>query len=508
MLALRILIRNIVACGVCLVVSSCATHLDPTSLPAEYTPPPSLADHWVDLEAVRNDNWFHLLNSGLEALDWRLRAIDSATQSIQLQSFLWQFDISGSMLMSHIFAAADRGVRIRILIDDSFIVGQDQPVIELDAHPGIEYRIFNPFKRRANHVATREILNLGEFHRLDHRMHNKSMVIDNRVAIIGGRNLADDYFGLGEAGNFRDMEIIAAGPIVQNISSSFDKYWNDQWSFPARQILDDRKSTSSELSMQTPGSAGHEIHVEESESDRAAEWAALAKAAPSGSPELIVDDPPVRTPGSSEEAPVQLAGDIIGLIDSAHKELRIVSAYLIPTAELEAAVERAEDRGVEVHLLTNSIQSNNHITAHSAYRDHIERLIDHGADLHEVRVDAAERGTYMLAPVSDKQLALHAKLMVVDGSRVFIGSANFDARSLRINTEMGLLIESEELGQQVLDAIAVDFLPQNAWHIRRSEAGKLQWVSDDEVLDSQPAASFMQRIEDWFFAHLPLEDEM
>jgi putative cardiolipin synthase len=491
-----------------LALSGCATRLEPVSLPAEYAPPPSLADHWLELEAVREDNWFHLLNSGPEALDWRLRAIDSATQSIQLQSFLWQFDISGSMLTSHIVAAADRGVRVRILIDDSFTVGQDQQVIELDTHPKIEYRIFNPFKRRTNSVSTRQILNLGEFHRLDHRMHNKSMVIDNRVAIVGGRNLADDYFGIGEAGNFRDMEVIAAGPIVQDISSSFDQYWNDQWTFPARQILKDRKSASSAPSTETISSTGREIHLEESESNRAATWIALANAAPSGNTELIVDDPPVNMPGSGEEAPVQLASDILELIDSAQKELRIVSAYLIPTAEFEAAVERAEDRGVEVHLLTNSIQSNNHITAHSAYRHHVERLIDHGADLHEVRVDAAERGRYILAPVGNKELALHAKLMVVDGSRVFIGSANFDARSLRINTEMGLLIESDELGQQVLDAIAVDFLPQNAWHNSRNEEGKLQWVSDDEVLDSQPAASFMQRIEDWFFAHLPLEDEM
>lgn len=151
--------RLFVVCVVSLTFIGCATRLEPVSLPAEYTPPPSPADHWLELEAVSKENWFHLLNSGPEALDWRLRAIDSATLSIELQSFLWKFDISGSMLMSHIIAAADRDVGVRILMDDSFMVGEDQQVTQLDAHSNIEYRIFNPFKRRANHISTREKLN-------------------------------------------------------------------------------------------------------------------------------------------------------------------------------------------------------------------------------------------------------------------------------------------------------------------------------------------------------------
>jgi putative cardiolipin synthase len=211
---------------------------------------------------------------------------------------------------------------------------------------------------------------------------------------------------------------------------------------------------------------------------------------------------------TQQNLPVQLANDIVDLIDSSSQEIRIVSAYLIPTGEFEAAIERAESRGVEVHILTNSMRSNNHLTAHSAYRNHIRQLLEHGADLHEVRVDARDRATYMQTPLEDKRLALHAKLMLIDREKVFIGSANFDPRSLRMNTETGLLIDSEELAQQVHDAIFIDFLPQNAWHLRIAESGQVQWVSDEQELDHLPSQSYMQSIEDWFFAHLPIEGEM
>jgi putative cardiolipin synthase len=159
-------------------------------------------------------------------------------------------------------------------------------------------------------------------------------------------------------------------------------------------------------------------------------------------------------------------------------------------------------------MLTNSIRSNNHITAHSAYRKHIRELLDNGAELHEVRIDATDRDIYMLAPIEQKQLALHAKALVIDYDRVFIGSANLDPRSLRINTEMGLLIESEALNAEVRKAVTPDFSNANSWQLQFDEQGQVVWVSNDVTLTEQPAASWLQRIEDWFFAHLPLEDEL
>jgi putative cardiolipin synthase len=304
------------------------------------------------------------------------------------------------------------------------------------------------------------------------------------------------------------MELLVGGSIVQEISEGFDLYWNNEWSFPVDELV---ASTSPDLDLDSVGASrimDESLHSEESEKIRAALWKEVVESAVSGKPVMLLDQPAIGNPADRKNAPNQLAKDIVGLIDSANGEIRIVSAYLIPTSEFEAAIERAENRGVEVHILTNSIRSNNHLTAHSAYRNHIRQLLEHGADLHEVRVDAGDRATYMQAPLENKMLALHAKLMLVDKEKVFIGSANFDPRSLRMNTETGLLIHSEELARQVYDAIFVDFLPRNSWQLRIDESGQVQWVSDDQKLNHIPSKSFMQSIEDWFFAHLPIEGEM
>jgi putative cardiolipin synthase len=489
-------------------LSACATRLDPISLPPEYALPPSQSELWQALSAERDDEWHYLLNDGPTALDWRLRAIDSATESIDFQSFLWTLDTSGKLFLGHIIAAADRGVRIRIIMDDTFLLDVNESLVGLDSHPNIEYRIFNPYKRRVNHLITREILNLSEFHRLDHRMHNKVLLVDNRVAIVGGRNIADEYFGLHEAANFRDMELISAGPIVQAISNGFDLYWNSHWSFPVHNIIDSSSSKDAIAATRSIGNIVDDVHREEDHLDRVLRWMEIAAQANAGRTHMLLDEPPISNLAARDEAPVQLATEIYELIDQASQEIRIVTAYLIPTAEFEAAVERAEKRGVEVHILTNSIRSNNHLVAHSAYRNHIHRLLKHGANLYEIRVDAKDRQKYIQAPIENKTLALHAKMMVIDGVNVFIGSANMDPRSLRMNTEVGLLIQSPELGQRVLDEIEADFLPVNAWRLNLLDSGEVQWESDDETLTHLPAASFMQSIEDWFFARLPIEGEM
>jgi len=498
----------VVVCFGLLILSACATRLEPLSLPPEFTPVPSQSTLWRELQSVRTDDWNSLLNDGATALDWRLRAIDSATESIAFQTFLWDIDAVGQAIERHLLSAADRGVRVRILMDDTFLLGDNAASEGLRAHPNIDYRIYNPFKRRTNSFMTRQILNLAEFHRLDHRMHNKLMVVDNQVAIVGGRNIADEYFGLHDSTNFRDIELLVGGPVVKLISDGFDLYWNNQWSFPVDALNGSSIPDSDLDSLRGENSLGENLHREESEASRSVIWGNMVKHAVGGQPRVLLDEPAAGDPASQENAPVQLSTDIVDLVDSAREEIRIVSAYLIPTAEFESAIERAENRGVEVHILTNSIRSNNHITAHSAYRKHIRALLENGADLHEVKVDARDRANYMQSPLEEKNLALHAKLMVVDKEQVFIGSANFDPRSLKLNTETGLLIRSVALAQQVHDAISVDFLLRNAWHLRIAASGQVEWVSDEETLDHLPSQSAMQSIEDWFFAHLPIEGEM
>ena len=186
----RLCSRFVTLLGVAML-SACAA-LDPVELPPEYTPPPAATVSWEALGDYRHGDWYALLNDGPDALDWRLRAIDSATDSIDLQTFLWTFDTVGAVILDHLLTAAERGVLVKLLVDDTFLLGEDDVLLEIAHHPNIEYRVFNPYQRRASGFATRQALNLAEFHRLDHRMHNKAMIVDNRVAIVGGRHLADE----------------------------------------------------------------------------------------------------------------------------------------------------------------------------------------------------------------------------------------------------------------------------------------------------------------------------
>ncbi len=489
------------------VLGACAT-LEPVELPDEYTPPPAETPLWLSLRSIRPDNWLVLLDDGPGALEWRLNAIDSASESIALQTFLWDFDTAGSMILSHLLAAADRGVRVRLLIDDTFLAGEDRILLALGRHENIEYRVFNPFKRRTNGLITRHILNLADFGRLDHRMHNKALVIDNQIAIVGGRNLADEYFGLGVEGNFRDLELMVGGPIVRAISESFDEYWNDIWSFPIEMLSHLEASYADLEDAATVKEPDIRIHTESPPELMQRRWEALVRHSLAGTTTLYVDMPPTADFDDPESAPVQIAEELIRLFDEAKEEILILSAYLIPSEHLEAAVRRAVERGVHVRILTNSIRSNNHLAAHAAYRNHIGQMLDDGVYLHEVRVDARDRYVYMFPPAEEKELALHAKALVIDRDKVFIGSPNLDPRSLRINTEMALLVQSPALNAKVRSAFARDFELANAWELEYNDQGRVMWVSDGIVLDRQPAGSFMQRIEDWFLAHLPIEDKM
>jgi len=241
---------------------------------------------------------------------------------------------------------------------------------------------------------------------------------------------------------------------------------------------------------------------------RMEKWLETARSSAEGKAALLFDEPAQTNPAKTEELPRQLSDALLSWIDRAGKELILVSAYLIPTPELEAAVERAENRGVEVRVLTNSLRSNNHISAHSAYRHHLHKLVSHGADVHEVRSMAKDRHHYMLMPVEEKHLGLHAKLLLIDDQYAFIGSANLDPRSLHLNTEIGLLLDSPEINRQLRELLALDFHLRNAWHLQPSDSGRMMWVADDMTLTNQPADSEFQRLEDWFLGILPIEDKM
>jgi putative cardiolipin synthase len=355
-------------------------------------------------------------------------------------------------------------------------------------------------------VVLRQLFNLGEFSRVDRRMHNKVLVVDNSVSIIGGRNLADEYFGYHDKTNFRDMEVLAFGEVSQRISGNFDSYWNSGWAFPLEELTATKTSFPASPVDWKIGRLTGNLSLEETDIDSRSAWHGVAADGLTGGAQLLADKPAEENP--SLEPATQLADQMLSWIERAERELIAVSAYLIPTPELEQALERATKRGVQVKVLTNSLRSNNHTAAHAAYRHHIARLMELGVQVYELRSRSRGRELYMQSPVEGKSLGLHAKFMLIDNDLSFIGSANLDARSLRLNTEIGLMIESPELNSLLREFIAHDFDRVNAWELQKSADGRMAWVGDDITLYEQPSDSVLQRLEDWFLGVLPIEGEM
>ena len=486
------------------VLAACATVDPQTQRPVERALDPAPLAHWECLQDLPQGDVFVPMNNGQTALSWRLRALQAATRSIDLQTFIWQDDNSGRALTSEIVAAANRGVKVRVLLDDSFLAHADPALRSLSEHPLINYRIYNPLANRAGGAALRELENLGDFSRINHRMHNKLLLVDGRVAIVGGRNQADEYFGYRPDHNFRDFEVILTGPFTSNLADVFDLYWNDPWTIP----IEDLATADSELTPEELDAWLDErtavFHHPAPASQR--EWQTLFSTGHQGSVEVIVDTPAGESP--SVDFPIQLASAYVDLIDTTEQDLLLVSAYFIPTPELTGAIERAVARGVKVTILTNSLGSNNHVTAHAAYARHRPSLLKAGADLYELRADASTRAIYAFKSVESGVLGLHAKLALFDDCCLLVGSSNLDPRSLRLNTEIGALVDSPGLNQHIRNLLAVDLLPANAWRVALNDDDDIIWAGPGGELKTAPPASFFMRAESWFFGLLPIEGQM
>ncbi|MDA8752781.1 phospholipase D-like domain-containing protein, partial [Halieaceae bacterium] len=289
-----------------------------------------------------------------------------------------------------------------------------------------------------------------------------------------------------------------------DLSGVFDLYWNDPWTIPIENLTAGREGLDLQAARKMLGES--DIPVTPPQTASQAEWAELFATGVGGQLRLIVDAPPDVSP--DEDLPVQLAESFIHRIDAVQSDLLLVSAYFIPTQPLTDALRRATERGVRVRILTNSLGSNNHVTAHASYAHHRPELLQAGVELFELRADASDRANYIFGAVEDSALGLHAKIGIFDDCCLFVGSSNLDPRSLRINTEVGALINSPELNRQLREFFAVDLLPRNAWQVMLDENRKVVWHGEDGVVLDAPPASFFMRAESWFFGLLPIEDEM
>lgn len=501
-------------CAAITLIASCATPVKPHAEPVSHAIPAeqdqsawrSLHDN---LPSQADTSWFATLNSGEASLIKRLAIIDTATVSIDAMYFLWLEDAVGSLRFERILAAAERGVRVRLLIDDSFLAGEDDAILALDEHPNVEVRIYNPFSVRTDAMASRYLENLNDLSRTNHRMHNKLLIGDNVAAVVGGRNIADDYFGFGKERNFRDYDVLATGKVVPQLSEGFDLYWNSGWAFPVPEI-EHRYANETDftrLLKDLRDKASSLVHWQAKKGatgpDWSDHWSALAPTLIEGEAEVLLDQPRF-----DKQSPHQVAARLEDIFTGADDEIIVVSAYLIPTEKLMEEISRQIDRGTKIRFLTNSLATNNHVPAHAAYEDYRRGLVESGVELHELRPDGLDRGLYEVQGFRAETFGLHGKVMIFDEDTVFIGTLNMDPRSIFINTEMGLLIKSDTLNRIVRDELLPGFSPRNSWRVEQDEDKRLTWTSFDGTRYEQPAGSMKRRLLDTFISPLPIDSQM
>ena len=457
-----------------------------------------------------------ILDSGADAFTERLALIASAQHSIDAQYYIWNSDLTGQYMAQAIHAAAERGVHVRLLLDDINVAGRDATIAALDSHHNIEIRIYNPFPQR---TGVRRMFDLvTDFSRLNRRMHNKSFTVDGAVTIVGGRNIGDEYFDAGPDLIFRDRDVVAIGPVVDQVGAMFDAFWNSALTYSisalttkrlseqeAAERLDRARQTTAPLqalNFELPAdSAAAERIVERSQAKMV--WA----------PVRLVHDQPPRADRVGETSDLQPTAREFGqLAQAAQHEILIESAYLVLDDPSLAVLEGIERRGVAVRALTNSLASNDVTANHAAYARRREQTVASGIDLYELRPDAASCAVLVTigGGCSDARIiGLHAKSFVFDRSVLYVGSMNLNMRSAFLNAESALIIDSPELAASVADAITLNMRPQNSWHVVRDSAGALTWIThrDGATVQSrhEPETPWWRRTESGFIAMLPLE---
>ena len=444
---------------------------------------------------------FKLLDGSYDALKWRLALIDSAVSSLDIQTYLWYPDNSGRLILQRAAAAARRGVKVRLVIDDLLTAGKDQVIYELNNLPNIEFRLFNPWKSRG--LLSRAGEMIAEFERLNTRMHDKLIIVDGNAAILGGRNLGDHYFGLSPDYNFHDLDVLGIGHIARQSNNMFDHFWNSEWVVSAENLNTDHDPEFADRharQLREEIRTAEELTAFGSEpQDWSAELTAVAEELHTGTSYLVYD----TTSGDQIEQGV--AEKMFGFMDLAQEELLITNAYIIPGQPGIDFLRSLTDRGVTVKILTNSLASHDVPAVNSHYKDWRDDFIKAGAELFELRADAAIQSIVDVPPVEGGFVGLHTKAMVVDRKMAFIGSMNLDPRSANINTEAGAFVKSTGLGEELAQIMLRDMNPTNAWQVLLNEKGKLYWVNSDETVDKQPARDLNQRIMDQIFKMFPKE---
>jgi len=476
------------------------------------------------------DSAFRIISVGVDGFLMRAQMIDAAERTLDLQYFIFRGDETGRLLTDGLLRAADRGVRVRVLVDDGDTLAGDEQISALDTHPNVQVRIFNPFAYRGHSRLRRGLEFMFHASRLDYRMHNKLLVVDNAVALVGGRNIGNQYFQMDPESQFADDDVLAAGPIAARLSATFDEFWNSPFAIPAA-ALDRHQGSAQALTERRGRAAGRSEQQMQTLNSDGIDYAARVA---SGEPyvgvlsgrlplvwaqaEVVSDSPDKKNIESGNRRGRLMARSVLKAAGAAQSEVLIVTPYLVPAADEFALLQTLRTRQVQVRILTNSLESTPDPVAQAGYVKYRIPLLKEGVELHELRALLGNtRGSGQTAVVSRYgNYGLHAKLFVFDREKLFIGSMNFDQRSKHLNTEIGVIIDSPELAQQTAMRFERMVQPGNAyalsWHAPGTGRSQLAWDSQENgnavEYTREPARSEWQRLEQSLLSWLPIAGEL
>ncbi|VXB56999.1 phospholipase D family protein [Massilia sp. 9I] len=450
----------------------------------------------------------HPLVDGRDAFAARVLLTHSAQRSLDVQYYIWRDDLTGTLMLDALRSAAARGVRVRLLLDDNNTGGLDPVLAALDRHPNIEVRLFNPFAMRR----WRGLGYLTDFSRLNRRMHNKSFTVDNQVAIVGGRNVGDEYFGAAGDMLFVDLDVMAVGPVVREVSRDFDKYWNSASAYPVTALVD---AADAEPLEALPERAT--AFRRQPEARRYLE--AIATSPFVGQLQRqqlplewnltrLVSDPPAKVLGEVEPGE-RLADGLRTLLGEPKQEVDLVSPYFVPSKAAAKSLGDFARNGVRVRVLTNSLEATDVAAVHAGYAKWRRELLEAGILLYELRRSAGPalpdtgKGRF-----GSSASSLHAKTFGVDERTVFIGSFNMDRRSVDLNTEMGFVIDSPPMAGRLSQTLDEN-MPERAYEVRMDEQGRLYWLerADGKLRrhDQEPGTTIWQRAGVQILSLLPID---
>lgn len=471
------------------------------------------------------------LSNPQEAFAVRTLLADAAQQTLDVQSYIWRNDMTGLLLLGSLYDAADRGVRVRILLDDSANAGFDEILSALNAHDNIDVRLFNPlairFPRWVNYIV--------DFSRVNRRMHNKSFTADNQATIIGGRNIGDEYFGARADVEFSDLDVLAIGPVVDDVSTDFDRYWNSESAYPVTIFLPPAtpaqvQNFKRETQTVTTRPAAREFVSAMRETDLVQELLNGSISLEWAPTKMLSDDPRKALGTAPKDSNVMDSMQRIFGTPESHMEL--VSSYFVPgKAGTQHLTKLARD-GVSIRILTNSLASTDVAAVHAGYAKRRKPLLKAGIKLYEMRPQHSDKkssraaapsagshrsfrswrwgfaGSHAGAGPFGSGSSLHAKTLSIDGKRLFVGSFNFDPRSAKLNTELGFIIDSPELSQRITNAF-MGQVPRTSYRVHLAEDGRLYWTLRDNGTmmryDSEPEASLWRKLWVGFLSRLPID---